>query len=143
MEKEQSKAGDGKAPGSNGDAGEVLVRGLSAAPGVGTGPARVLKSLEESGKLQEGDVLVARMTEPDWVPLMKKAAAIVTDEGGMTAHAAIVSRELGIPCIVGTREATRRIADGTMVTVDAGKGVVYRGGAENLGQADSLPGGGQ
>src|SRR5204862_6136519 len=62
MQKEQSKAGDGKAPGSNGDAGEVLVRGLSAAPGVGTGPARVLKSLEESGKLQEGDVLVARMT---------------------------------------------------------------------------------
>jgi len=107
-----------------------LVRGLGAAPGVAAGPARVLKSLEESEKLQQGDVLVTRMTEPDWTPLMKKAAAIVTDEGGMTAHAAIVSRELGIPCIVGTQEATRRIPDGTEVTVDAGEGVVYRGQRE-------------
>jgi pyruvate,water dikinase len=130
-------------PGANGREAEVLVRGLGAAPGRSSGPARVLKSLEEGEKLQQGDVLVARMTEPDWTPLMKKAAAIVTDEGGMTAHAAIVSRELGIPCIVGTQEATRRIADGTVVTVDAGKGVVYRGGAEEVGQAVSLPGGGE
>jgi pyruvate, water dikinase len=117
--------GDGRGP--DGPLPEVLVRGLGASPGRRTGPARVLTSLAESEKLHEGDVLVTRMTEPDWAPLMKKAAAIVTDEGGMTAHAAIVSRELGIPCIVGTQEATRRIADGTIVTVDAQRGVVYRG----------------
>jgi pyruvate,water dikinase len=108
----------------------VIVRGIGASPGIGIGAARVLKSLAESERLQTGDVLVARMTEPDWTPLMKKAAAIVTDEGGMTAHAAIVSRELGIPCIVGTQEATRRILDGVVVTVDAREGVVYRGRRE-------------
>lgn len=112
------------------DGRQVLVRGLGASPGRATGPARVLESLAQSEKLQPGDVLVTRMTEPDWVPLMKKAAAIVTDEGGMTAHAAIVSRELGIPCIVGTHEGTRRIADGMLVTVDAREGVVYRGRLE-------------
>lgn len=109
------------------EAGEVLVRGLGASPEMAVGPARLLKSLAESERLQPGDVLVTRKTEPDWVPLMKKASAIVTDEGGMTAHAAIVSRELGIPCVVGTQEATRRIADGAEVTVDARAGVVYRG----------------
>jgi len=107
--------------------GEVLVRGLGASPGTAVGPARLLKSLAESERLRPGDVLVTRKTEPDWVPLMKKASAIVTDEGGMTAHAAIVSRELGIPCVVGTQDATRRIADGTEVTVDARAGVVCRG----------------
>jgi len=106
---------------------EVLVRGLGASPGMASGPARLLRSLAESARLGRGDVLVTRKTEPDWVPLMRKAAAIVTDEGGMTAHAAIVSRELGIPCIVGTQEGTRRIADGSAVTVDAAEGVVYRG----------------
>ncbi|MCC2669892.1 MAG: phosphoenolpyruvate synthase, partial [Armatimonadetes bacterium] len=105
----------------------VIVRGLAASPGLAAGPARLLQSLAESARLQPGDVLVTRKTEPDWVPLMKKASAIVTDEGGMTAHAAIVSRELGIPCIVGTQEATRRIPDGAEVTVDARAGVVYRG----------------
>lgn len=80
--------------------------------------------------LQPGEVLVTRKTEPDWAPLMKRASAIVTDEGGMTAHAAIVSRELGIPCVVGTQDGTRRIANGTVVTVDAREGVVYRGRRE-------------
>jgi pyruvate,water dikinase len=117
-------------PGESPDGHEVLVRGLGASPGLRAGTARVLKSLGESDRLQPGDILVARMTEPDWTPLMKKAAAIVTDEGGMTAHAAIVSRELGIPCIVGTQDATRRIADGTLVTVDARQGAVYRGRRE-------------
>lgn len=115
--------------------GQAIVRGLSASPGVAAGPARVLKSLAESEKLLTGDVLVARMTEPDWTPLMKRAAAIVTDEGGMTAHAAIVSRELGIPCVVGTQEATRRIADGTVVTVDGGQGLVYGGRRAAAGPA--------
>ena len=106
---------------------EILVRGLPASPGVATGTARLLGSLSESGRLQAGDVLVTRKTEPDWVPLMKKASAIVTDEGGMTAHAAIVSRELGIPCIVGTQEGTRKIRDGATVTVDSRQGIVYAG----------------
>jgi pyruvate,water dikinase len=110
--------------------GEVLVRGLGASPGSACGTARLLQSLADAGRLQPGDVLVTRKTEPDWVPLMKKASAIVTDEGGMTAHAAIVSRELGIPCVVGTQEATRRIPDGTVVTVDAREGTVYRGRRE-------------
>lgn len=105
----------------------ILVRGLSASPGMASGTARILGSIEEADRFRKGDILITRMTAPDWVPLMRQAAAIVTDEGGTTAHAAIVSRELGIPCIVGTREATKLIPDGEMVTVDAKEGVVYRG----------------
>jgi pyruvate, water dikinase len=106
---------------------KVLVRGLGAAPGVAAGRARLLSSSHDAGGLQAGDVLVAHMTTPDWVPLMRKAAAIVTDSGGMTCHAAIVSRELGIPCVVGTGEATSRLRDGELVTVDATRGVVLAG----------------
>lgn len=108
-------------------AGEVLARGLPASPGRACGTARLLQTLAEADRLAQGDVLITRKTEPDWVPLMRKAAAIVTDEGGMTAHAAIVSRELGIPCIVGTAGGTAQIPDGETVTVDATQGVVYRG----------------
>lgn len=117
---------------------EVLVRGLGASPGVRCGTARVIESPEESERLMRGDVLVAPKTEPDWTPLMKRAAAIVTDEGGMTAHAAIVARELGIPCIVGTQDGTRRIADGMEITVDAGQGVVYRGRVEEKAKAAAV-----
>ncbi len=108
---------------------EVIVRGLPASPGIASGVARVILDphSEEAKQFKEGDVLVTRMTDPDWVPLMKKAAAIVTDEGGMTSHAAIVSRELGIPAVVGTREATKKIKTGMMVTVDGYRGVVYKG----------------
>ena len=105
----------------------VLLRGLGAAPGVGSGPARLLLSLTEAARLEDGDVLVTHMTAPDWVPLMRRATAIVTDSGGTTCHAAIVSRELGIPCIVGTAEATRKLRDGEIVTVDATRGVVLEG----------------
>ncbi len=105
----------------------VLLRGLGAAPGVASGPARLLGSLSEGARLRDGEVLVAHMTAPDWVPLMRRASAIVTDSGGMTCHAAIVSRELGIPCVVGTSEATRRLRDGELVTVDAGRGLVLEG----------------
>jgi len=107
--------------------GEALVRGLGAAPGRAGGPVRKIGTLEEAGRLGEGDVLVTHMTAPDWVPLMRRAAAIVTDSGGMTCHAAIVSRELGIPCIVGTGDATERLRDGEPVTVDATQGVVFEG----------------
>jgi pyruvate,water dikinase len=107
--------------------GAVLVRGLGAAPGIADGSVRVIGELAGADGLLEGEVLVTHMTAPDWVPLMRKAAAIVTDSGGMTCHAAIVSRELGIPCVVGTAEATKILRDGELVTVDAGEGVVTEG----------------
>ncbi len=107
--------------------GNVLLHGLGGAPGSGSGAVRILSTLTDAGKLAGGDVLVTHMTSPDWVPLMRRAAAIVTDSGGMTCHAAIVSRELGIPCVVGTGEATRKLRDGELVTVDATHGVVIEG----------------
>jgi pyruvate, water dikinase len=107
--------------------GQVVIRGLGASPGVAFGPVRVLHAADEGGQLQSGEVLVAEMTSPDWVPIMRRAAAIVTDGGGMTSHAAIVSRELGVPCIVGTGQATRVLQDGEVVTVDARQGLVRRG----------------
>ncbi len=111
---------------------KILVTGLPASPGVATGVARVILDPHspEAEEFREGDVLVTRMTDPDWVPLMKKAAAIVTDEGGMTSHAAIVSRELGIPAVVGTGDATTTIRNGMLVTVDGSRGVVYEGKVE-------------
>ena len=109
------------------DQDTTLLRGLGAAPGSASGPVRLVGSLEDADDLQAGDVLVTHMTAPDWVPLMRKAAAIVTDTGGMTCHAAIVSRELGIPCVVGTAEASRVLHDGELVTVDATQGVVSEG----------------
>ncbi len=105
----------------------VLLRGLGGAPGSASGAARVLKTLGDAASLKEGDVLVAHMTAPDWLPLLRRAGAIVTDSGGMTCHAAIVSRELGIPCVVGTGDATNRLRDGEIVTVDATRGVVLEG----------------
>ena len=126
------------------DEGRVLLRGLGAAPGWAAGRARVVASLSEAGELGAGDVLVAHMTTPDWVPLMRRVAAIVTDSGGMTCHAAIVSRELGIPCLVGTGTATQTLRDGELVTVDAGKGVVIEGerAAEPASAAQPAPGAG-
>ncbi len=118
----------------------VLLRGLGGAPGSASGAARVLKSLDDAATLNDGDVLVTHMTSPDWLPLMRRAAAIVTDSGGMTCHAAIVSRELGIPCVVGTGEATRKLRDGEIVTVDATRGLVYEGAVAIAGA--SVPGGG-
>jgi pyruvate, water dikinase len=124
--------GDGEAPA--GPPGAVLVRGLGAAPGAASGPARVVSGPAEGDRLAAGDVLVAQMTTPDWAPMMRRAAAIVTDSGGMTCHAAIVSRELGIPCVVGTSEATSRLREGELVTVDATHGVVIEGKAEVVGE---------
>jgi pyruvate,water dikinase len=104
----------------------ILV-GTPASPGIGTGKVQIVKSVKEIGKVQAGDVLVAVMTSPDFVPAMKKAAGIVTDKGGLTSHAAIVSRELGVPCVVGTKEATQKLKPGNMVTLDGAKGFVYLG----------------
>jgi len=102
----------------------VLLRGLGGAPGSASGAARVLRTLDDAASLNDGDVLVTHMTSPDWLPLLRRAAAVVTDSGGMTCHAAIVSRELGIPCVVGT---THKLRDGEIVTVDATRGVVLEG----------------
>ena len=115
-------------------AGATLAQGLGAAPGTASGSARVVTSLAGADRLADGDVLVAPMTAPDWVPLLRRASALVTDTGGMTCHAAIVSRELGIPCVVGTGDATTKLRDGELVTVDGSRGQV-RAGAEELAPA--------
>ncbi|MCX5997242.1 MAG: phosphoenolpyruvate synthase [Chloroflexi bacterium] len=104
-----------------------LIRGLGASPGRGSGEVRVLVSPDRDNGFESGDVLVAEMTTPDWVPLMMKASAIVTDGGGVTCHAAIVSREMGLPCVVGTRNATKVLKDKMLVTVDGTHGTVYEG----------------
>ncbi len=114
-------------PSAEGGPETPILRGFGASPGIATGVARILHGPAEMEKLKTGEVLVTTMTTPDMVPAMSQASAIVTDEGGMTCHAAIVSRELGVPCVVGTREATRVIADGSEVTVDGKTGAVYRG----------------
>ncbi len=106
---------------------KILVRGLPASPGMGAGKAHIIPTSDRVNEFQLGEILVTQMTAPDWVPAMKKAKAIVTDSGGMTCHAAIVSRELGIPCIVATKNATKILTSGMDVTVDAKSGVVYAG----------------
>ena len=106
---------------------KVLLKGLPASPGIGSGKVKKVTSLHDLGKVLKGDVLVAKMTNPDYVPAMQRASAIVTDEGGLTSHAAIVSREMGIPCIVGTEKATKILEDNQEITVDGGKGNVYDG----------------
>jgi pyruvate,water dikinase len=103
------------------------VTGLAASPGLGVGKVRVLSSPEMGKQLLSGEVLVAPMTNPDWVPTLRRAKAVVTDGGGMTCHAAIVARELGIPAVVGARSATTVLRDGELVTVDGAKGVVLEG----------------
>ena len=114
-----------------GAATKELLRGMGASPGVAVGRVRVLNSPHEGAKLQAGEILVAHTTSPDWVPLMRRAAATVTDTGGMTSHAAIVSRELGVPCVVGTRGATHVLRDGDVVTVDATRGIIFQGARTN------------
>ena len=112
---------------SGGAGGTPLVHGLAASPGRATGRVRVLRSPAEGERLRDGEVLVAPMTNPDWMPTVRRAAALVTDAGGVTCHAAIVARELGVPAVVGTRTATRTLADGLEVTVDGSSGQVWPG----------------
>lgn len=109
----------------------VLVKGLAASPGIGRGVVRNIENLININQVEDGDILVTGMTNPDMVPAMRKCAAVVTDEGGRTCHAAIVSRELGIPCIVGAKNATKVLETGQFVTVDATRGVVYEGNVLN------------
>lgn len=110
--------------------GHLLTSGAAVGNRIGQGKVRVIKDVRGIGSFQQGEVLVTEMTDPDWEPIMKKAAAIVTDAGGRTCHAAIISRELGIPCIVGTKDATRKIKNGQSVTVSCSEGEqgkVYQG----------------
>ncbi|WP_414636589.1 phosphoenolpyruvate synthase [Arenimonas sp.] len=102
--------------------GPVLVEGRSIGQKIGSGVARVIRSVAEMGKVQPGDVLVADMTDPDWEPVMKRAAAIVTNRGGRTCHAAIIARELGVPAVVGCGDALDKIKDGEPVTVSCAEG---------------------
>jgi pyruvate,water dikinase len=100
-----------------------IITGIAIGDKIGVGRVRIISNISKASKFQKGDVLVTGMTDPDWVPVMRLASAIITDEGGKTAHAAIVSRELGLPCIVGTRNATKKLKNGKIVTVDCSQGL--------------------
>jgi pyruvate,water dikinase len=106
---------------------EAILSGIAASPGIAVGVVRIVPDASQIDKVKDGDVLVAEMTTPDWAPVMKRAVAIVTDRGGRAAHAAIVSREMGIPCVVATERATKTLSDGQIVTVDGYRGHVYAG----------------
>lgn len=109
--------------------GETIVHGASVGSKIATGKARVILDTKKIGEFKKGEILVTDMTDPDWEPIMKIAAAIVTDKGGRTSHAAIVSRELGIPAVVGTDRATKKIKTGDIITVDTtgSEGLIYKG----------------
>ena len=119
---------DGGAQTAQAESSEILLSGLGATPGRASGTVKVVTKLDELDKVSEGDIIVADMTTPDMVPAMKRASGIVTDEGGTTSHAAIVSRELGVPAVVGAETATEQLEDGRLVTIDGEKGSVEAGG---------------
>ncbi|QIB73427.1 phosphoenolpyruvate synthase [Halogeometricum borinquense] len=125
----QEAAGDGGAESEQmaAKSGDMLLRGLGASPGIAAGNARIVTKLDHLDQVSDGDIIVTEMTMPDMVPAMKRASGIVTDEGGMTSHAAIVSRELGVPAVVGTGSATREIDEGQPITIDGDKGSVSEG----------------
>lgn len=106
---------------------KILVKGIKASPGIGRGKVKIVHNVNDLGKVLNGDILVAKMTNPDYVVAMQRCGAIVTDQGGSTSHAAIVGREMGIPVIVGTETATQVLKEGQEVTVDASMGIVYDG----------------
>lgn len=117
----------GVAKGIESSSGNIILEGQGASPGVATGRIVIVSTVKDLGRINDGDIMVAKMTNPDMVPGMRKVCAIITDEGGMTCHAAIVSRELGTPAVVGTKEATRLLKEGDIVTVDGEKGLVFEG----------------
>ncbi len=114
----------------------VITKGLGASPGMASGTVKIINSTDELDKVQQGDILITVMTTPDMVPAMKRANGIITDEGGVTCHAAIVSRELGIPCVVGTGDATSIIPENSQVTLDGNKGIVWEG---KLVETEKIP----
>lgn len=125
---EQAKTKE-EQPGNN-DKHEIILKGQAASVGLASGPVKIIHSPTEIDKITEGNVLVTEMTTPDFVPAMKRAVAIITDEGGRTCHAAIVSRELGIPCVVGTEKATTTLKNDQVVSVDGKNGLIYEGKVE-------------
>ncbi|WP_226012330.1 phosphoenolpyruvate synthase [Halomicrobium salinisoli] len=130
---------DGGAMTAQGETG-ILASGVGASPMAASGTVRLVRKLDQLDKVESGDVIVTEMTTPDMVPAMKRAAAIVTDEGGMTSHAAIVSRELGVPAVVGTDGASDRLRDGQQVTVDGDTGTVRAGDETADGESESATG---
>jgi len=120
---------------------KAILNGSPASPGIVVGKVKVITDPKDNDKVLDGDILVAPMTTPDFVPAMKRAGAIVTDKGGQTSHAAIVSRELGVPCIVGTSLATKKLKTNDTITVDAQKGEVYKGALEIKRSSIKLPNG--
>ncbi len=110
--------------------GAILLTGLGASPGAASGTVKIVYSLDDLKKIKKGDILVTEMTNPDMVVTMQRASGIITDEGGITSHAAIVSREMGIPAVVGTGSATKKLKDGDIVTVDGNSGKVFEGKGE-------------
>ncbi len=117
---------------------DVLLSGAPASPGIGVGHANIIMSPKEISKINKGDILVAPQTNPDYVPAMKKAAAIVTEKGGRTSHAAIVSRELGIPAVVGAEGATKKIKDNMVVSVNGTTGDIFKGSIVTKAQLEKL-----
>lgn len=117
----------GQETGGEGVERVIITKGLGASPGMASGKVKIVKDTDELDKIHKGDILVTVMTTPDMVPAMKRANGIITDEGGVTCHAAIVSRELGIPCVVGTGEATKILKENSVITLDGNKGLVYEG----------------
>ena len=111
---------------------KLLFKGEPASPGIVAGFVRVLHSAKDINQLKPQEILVTGMTSPDYVPAMKKAAGIVTDKGGQTSHAAIVSRELGIPCIVGTGTATKQLNTGSVITLNGSSGEIFQGGKQSF-----------
>ena len=122
-----SEAASKEAEAAEEDDGEDLLSGLGASPGIASGAVRIIDKLDQLDKVGEGDIIVTRMTTPDMVPAMKRAAGIITNEGGMTSHAAIVSRELGVPAVVGTGSATEVLEDDQIVTLDGDRGAITKG----------------
>lgn len=112
------------------DFGQEVLQGIPASPGIGSGIVRIVHSLQDLEKIKKGDVLVTEMTNPDMVVSMQKCSAIVTDEGGMTSHASIISREMGISAVVGTDKATKLLKEGEEITVNGYSGKIYRGKSE-------------
>ena len=117
------------------DLGDALVRGLGASPGMASGKVKIVLDIDELDKIKDGDIMVTTMTTPDMVPAMRRASGIVTDEGGVTCHASIISRELGIPCVVGTGSATTTLEENSGVTLDGKKGLVFEGISETKEEA--------
>jgi len=104
----------------------IILKGIPASPGIARGKAKIILNPSECKKMKKGDILVTEMTNPLFLPAIKKARAIITDVGGLLCHAAIVSRELGIPCVVGTKKATKILKDENRVLVDGTKGEIYK-----------------